>query len=42
MEFYRLQNEYYFNKKMHVDTDVVNDDTYMRKSVISRVVIRFL
>ena len=39
--FYRLQKEHYFNKKI-VDTDVVNDVTRLRQSVITRVVIRFL
>ena len=41
MGFYRLQNDYYFNRKRIVDMDVVNDVTSMRQSVITRVVIRF-
>ena len=39
MGFYRLQNEHYFNKKTHFGTDVVNDFTCMRQSVITREVI---
>ena len=42
MEFYRLQNDQNFNIKRIVDTDVVNDVTQKRQSVITRVVIRFL
>ena len=42
MEFYRLQKYYYFNRKIIVDTDVVNDVTSTRQSVITRVVMRFL
>ena len=42
MGFYRLKNKQYFKKKCIVDTDVVNDVTSSRQSVITRVVIRFL
>ena len=42
MGFYRLQNDYKFNKKRIVETDIVNDVMSMRQSVITRVVIRFL
>ena len=41
MGFYRLLNDHYFNKKLTVDTDVVNDVTSTCHSVITRVVIRF-
>ena len=41
MGFYRLQNDYYFNRKRIVDMDIVNDVTSTRQSVITRVVIRF-
>ena len=38
MGVYRLQTEYCFNKKKRiVDTDIVNDATCSRKSVITRV-----
>ena len=41
---YRLQNGQYFKEKRIVDKDVVNDVTCTstRRSVITRVVIRFL
>ena len=42
MGFYRLQNEHYFNEERIVDTDVVNDFTCSRQSVITRVVILYL
>ena len=42
MGFYHLQNGQYVKKKRIVDTDVVNDVTYSRQSVITREVIRFL
>ena len=42
MGFYRLQNQHYFIRKSIVDTDVVNDVTRSRQSVITRVVMRFL
>ena len=37
--FYRLQNGQYVKEKTHFDTDVVNDITSTRQSVITRVVI---
>ena len=42
MIFYRFHNDHYLTRKRIVDTDVVNDVTATRKSVITRVVIRFL
>ena len=42
MGFYCFQNKLYFNIKRIVDTDVVNDVSYRRQSVIIRVVIRVL
>ena len=41
MGFYCYQNEHYFIRKRIVDMDVVNDVAFMRKSVFTRVVIRF-
>ena len=41
MTFYRLQNEYCFNKKKRiVDTDVINDVSCTRQNVITGVVIQ--
>ena len=37
MGFCCLQNEYYFNTKHYVDTNVVNDVTSTRQNVITRV-----
>ena len=38
MGIYRLQNDYYFNKKRTVDTDVVNDvTTTVRAKVLLHV-----
>ena len=37
-----LQNEYYFNKKMHFDTDAVNDITSSHQNVVTYLVIPFL
>ena len=42
MEYCRLQNENYVNEKLIVDTDIVNDVTYMRQSTFKRVIKRFL
>ena len=41
MGFYRLQHDQYFSKKRIVDTNVVNDVTSTRQSVITRVVWNF-
>ena len=40
--FTAFKNEHYFNEERIVDTDVVNDVTCTRQSVITRMVIRFL
>ena len=41
MAFHCLQNEHYFNEKTHCGTDVVNDLTCTRQSIITRVVYDF-
>ena len=42
LDFIALKVDNISRRKHIADTDVVNDVTYMRQSVITRVVIRFL